>query len=119
MIELSGIPVYKGIEIAPVFLHQEAELIINTTPIEKQQIDDTLSRFESIHNKAIRELEALKDNAEATGQSEAAEIFDAHLMMADDPMLNGKIRELIQQKLYSLEQAIDETKGNHGNVLKY
>lgn len=110
MIELSGIPVYKGIEIAPVFLHQEAELIINTTPIEKQQIDDTLSRFESIHNKAIRELEALKDNAEATGQSEAAEIFDAHLMMADDPMLNGKIRELIQQKLYSLEQAIDETK---------
>ncbi len=110
MIELSGIPVYKGIEIAPVFLHQEAELVINTTPIEKQQIDDTLSRFELIHNKAVRELEALKGKAEATGQSEAAEIFDAHLMMVDDPMLNGKIRDLIRQKLYSLEQAIDETK---------
>ncbi|HHV13330.1 MAG TPA: phosphoenolpyruvate--protein phosphotransferase [Clostridiales bacterium] len=110
MIELSGIPVYKGIEIAPVLLHQEVELIINTTPIEKQQIDDTLHRFESIHNKAIRELEALKDKAEAAGQGEAAEIFGAHLMMADDPMLNGKIRELIMKKLYSLEQAIDETK---------
>lgn len=110
MIELSGIPVYKGIEIAPAFLHQEAELIISTSHIEQHQVDDTLNRFESIHNKAIRELESLKDKAEATGQKEAAEIFDAHLMMADDPMLNSKIRELIHQNFYSLEQAIHETK---------
>lgn len=110
MIVLSGIPVYKGIEVAPAFLHQEAELIISTTRIEPHQVDETLNRFEVIHKKAIKELEALKDKAEASNQKEAAEIFDAHLMMVDDPMLNGKIREFILQKFYSLEQAIHETK---------
>lgn len=110
MIELSGIPVYKGIEIAPAYVHQETELIINATRIEQHQIDDTLNRLEVIHNRAIKELEELKDDAEKNGQQETAEIFDAHLMMADDPMFNDKIKEFISNRLYSLEQAIDEAK---------
>lgn len=110
MIELSGVSVYKGIEIAPAFVHQETELAILTTCIEAQQVDEELARFETIHQKAIRELKKLSEGAENSRQLEEIEIFSAHLMMANDPMLTGKIKTGIQTNLLSLEQAIENTK---------
>ncbi|MDD3660344.1 MAG: phosphoenolpyruvate--protein phosphotransferase [Lachnospiraceae bacterium] len=110
MIELSGIPVYKSIEIAPVFLYREAEIVIERSKINEEEIQSELKRFEDVHKKALQELAQLKDQAVEKRQLEEVEIFDAHLMMADDPMMTGKIKNRIQQEFYSLEQSVEETK---------
>ncbi|MDD2969485.1 MAG: phosphoenolpyruvate--protein phosphotransferase [Lachnospiraceae bacterium] len=110
MIELSGIPVYKSIEIAPVFLYREADIVIERSKINEEEIQGELKRFEDIHSKALQELAQLKDQAVEKRQLEEVEIFDAHLMMADDPMMTGKIKNRIQQEFYSLEQSVEETK---------
>ncbi len=110
MIELSGIPVYKSIDIAPVFIYREAEIVIERSKINEEEIQSELKRFEDIHSKALQELAQLKDQAVEKRQLEEVEIFDAHLMMADDPMMTGKIKNRIQQEFYSLEQSVEETK---------
>ena len=110
MIELSGIPVYKSIEIAPVFLYREAEIVIERFEIKEEEVANELQRYEDVHNKALDELRGLKDQAVEKGQQEESEIFEAHLMMADDPMMTGKIKNRIQKELHSLEQSVEETK---------
>ena len=110
MIELSGIPVYKSIEIAPVFLYREAEIRIERDKISEEEVSNELLRYEDVHKKALIELSMLKDLAVEKRQLEDVEIFDAHLMMADDPMMTGKIKNRILQEFYSLEQSIEETK---------
>ena len=58
MIELSGIPVYKSIEIAPVFLYREAEIVIERFEIKEEEVANELQRYEEVHNKALDELNA-------------------------------------------------------------
>jgi phosphotransferase system enzyme I (PtsI) len=110
MIVSSGITVYKGIEIAPAFIHREVKLQIEKSRIEPQEIDEAISRFDFICQQSKQELETLKEKAETEQQLEEVEIFDAHLMMADDPMLLSKIKDLIQKELYSVEHAIEAAK---------
>lgn len=110
MIELSGIPVYKSIIIAPVYVYREVEIIIERKKISENEIAEELNRFEEVHKKAIKELTQLRNKVVEKNQKEEIEIFDAHLMMADDPMMTGKIKTRIQQDFLSLEQAVEETK---------
>ena len=107
MIELSGIPVYKGIEIAPIFTYEETELKIVAAQIKEQETQETLHRFEQIHSTALDQLSQLKANAQTNDESE---IFEAHLMMAEDPMLISKIKDGITKNLYTLETSIEEAK---------
>lgn len=110
MIELTGIPVYKGIEIAPVYVKQDIEIKIEKSRITIQQVEEELERFEKVHQQAFDALEELRAKAEKENRQEEVEIFDAHLMMVDDPMMIGNIKNRIQKELYSLEQAVEDTK---------
>ena len=110
MIVLSGISVYKGIETASAYLHQQTELTFDKLRIEPNQIEQEINRFESIHKIVLNELEASRDKAERYSQQEEQEILSAHLMMAEDPMLISKIKTGIQKELCSLEQAVKNAK---------
>lgn len=110
MIELAGISVYKGIEIAPVYVKQDIEIKIEKSRITIQQVEEELVRFENVHQQALNALEELRAKAEKENRQEEVEIFDAHLMMVDDPMMIGNIKNRIQKELYSLEQAVEDTK---------
>lgn len=59
MIKLSGIPVYKGIEIAPIFIYEE-ELKITKASIGAEEVEDTIVRFNSIlKTAATQEIKTL------------------------------------------------------------
>lgn len=108
--ELSGIPVYKGMEIAPAFVYQAQEFKIERTGINAEQIEEELLRFRSVHQKVKEELKVLKEKAKVRQSREEIEILEAHLLMADDSMLIRKIQERIKGPLLSLEQAVTVTK---------
>jgi phosphotransferase system enzyme I (PtsI) len=110
MIELSGIPVYKGIEIAPVLIHQDTALILPTEPISEDAVDSEIDRFNTIQQQAVNELTRLKQISEDNHQTTEADIFSAHLMMVADPMFLSKIRTRIKKNLFNTEQAIEISK---------
>ncbi len=110
MIVLSGIPVYRGIEAAPAHLHQQALLRYKKAKIEPELINNELDRFEGIQRTVLQELVQYRDKAEASGQPEELDIFNAHLIMAEDPALIDGIKARIRDGLLCAEQAIEETK---------
>lgn len=93
---MSKIVVYRGIGIGKCHLISDEEIQISDEPVLPQQIDDEIARYETAKATVIGQLKALREHTRKTvGESEAM-IFDAHLMMIEDPMLvdatNDKIR---------------------------
>ncbi len=110
MIELSGIPIYKGIEIATVLVHHEADFVLPTEPIASDAVNAEIERFDDILAQAVKELTVLKQTAENNNKAEETDIFSAHLLMVQDPMFLSKIKDKIKKKLFNTEQAIEESK---------
>lgn len=108
--ELSGIPVYEGIEIAQAFVYQPEELKFDRTRIMKAQVEEELCRFQSIHESVKKVLGSLKAKTRYHRSHDEVQILNAHFLMADDPVLLDKIQKKIREDLLSVEQAIVETK---------
>jgi phosphotransferase system enzyme I (PtsI) len=87
---LKGIPASEGIVIGPAFCHRPLQLDI---PVRSSgSVQDELRRFQSACEQAGQELESLKTSVLARSDPETAAIFDAHKMMATDPMLYDAVQ---------------------------
>lgn len=103
---MSGIIVYKGIGIGKCQLVQEIIYNIREDLVPAISTDKEMDLYENSKASAALQIQKLKDHAEKyVGQEEAA-IFDAHLMMIDDPMLTGAIKENIVKSNFSAEKAV-------------
>ncbi len=86
---LKGIGVSPGIGLAPVIKYYKQELIIPEGPGGRIEAEKTA--YAEALEKIILETEALAENAKKNiGSSEAA-IFDAHVMILQDPELSSPI----------------------------
>jgi phosphotransferase system enzyme I (PtsI) len=84
--------------------------------IKNSKICDTdceLERFNNATQKAITELRKICEDIKENLGSEKAEIFEAHLMMLEDPEFIGSIqKKIVNEKFnaeYSLQTVGDET----------
>lgn len=105
-IKFNGIGASSGIAVAKVFRLEKIEIIIKKTKISnseleieklKKAIDASLSEIEKIKNKALKNL----------GEEEAA-IFDAHLQVANDPMMVDEFISLIKNDLVNADFAVNQ-----------
>lgn len=113
---LKGIPAAKGIAIGPGFQHRPARLIA----LERVLISDATAEIERLE-EAIRrseaELDAIYQITLHKAGKDAAEIFDAHLMMLRDPDLLGSIKEKITDGQINAEAAVYEAGESYAEVL--
>lgn len=104
---LNGIAASSGIAIAPAFCYVPAKMEIPARKAESPAKE--YGRFQSACNKAKVELAALREQIkERTGNDEEAAIFNAHLMMLEDPMLTDRVVEKVENGLI-VELAVTET----------
>lgn len=89
---LKGIATSSGIAIGKVYKLEQPKVVVNT-----EKCDPTMEskRFEDALNKTISDIEQIKDRASATLADEELAIFDAHLMMAQDPEYKDQIVAMI------------------------
>ena len=89
---LKGIATSSGIAIGKVYKLEQPKVVVNT-----EKCDPTIEskRFEDALNKTISDIEQIKDRASATLADEELAIFDAHLMMAQDPEYKDQIVAMI------------------------
>jgi phosphotransferase system enzyme I (PtsI) len=100
---LHGIGVAPGIVIARalVFQHQEAPLF--RVPLLRSEIADEVSRLEAAKEVTRRQLlEIRARTVEALGEDHGY-IFDAHSLMLDDPLVAGRIEQVIRQERVNAE----------------
>ncbi|AQQ53431.1 phosphoenolpyruvate--protein phosphotransferase [Planococcus lenghuensis] len=104
---LSGIAASNGIAIAKAYRLEHPEL-----NAEKKTVTDTekeIARLETALKQSKTELQAIKKRTAEQMSDEQAAIFEAHLLVLNDPELIGPIKDKIQSDQVNAEFALDET----------
>lgn len=101
---LKGIATSSGIAIGKVYKLEQPKIVLKEA---KQTTEEALSIFENALKKTIKDIELIKERASATLKPEELAIFDAHLMMAQDPEFKDQIIARIKDGI-NADQATKE-----------
>jgi phosphotransferase system enzyme I (PtsI) len=104
-----GIGASSGISIAKVFLLKEEEL-----KIKKESSDSTkeITLLEKAIETTKKQIEEIKVIAAKNLGEETAAIFDAHLLVADDPAIKDEISNMIKNDNVSAPYATQQVSSN-------
>jgi phosphotransferase system enzyme I (PtsI) len=103
-----GIAASPGIEIGKAFVLKEIEIKIDTANIAEDKIVGEIKRLEEGIAKSREQLIKIREKAERELGKDKAQIFDAHIMVLDDPMFMDEIREKIKSERITAENAISQ-----------
>lgn len=99
---LKGIAASKGIAIAKVYKLQQPVLDLE---IKKADSTEELKKLNDGFSKTVNDIELIKARAASNLSDEELAIFDAHLMMANDPELRSQIEHMINADEVNAEYA--------------
>ncbi len=94
--KIAGIAAAPGIIIAPVYLFSKEIVKVNNGDIE--DIEQGLANLDEALAKSKKELNKIFSIAKEKMEEERAAIFEAHMMILDDPVLIDKIKERIKKE---------------------
>ena len=90
---LKGIAASSGIAIGKVYKLESP--VINVSNDVKGTVDEEKARFAAALDKTVADINKVKERAATNLSAEELAIFDAHLMMAQDPEYANQINEMI------------------------
>ena len=90
---IKGIAASSGVAIGKVYKLESP--VIEVVKELKGSVEDEKLRFDNALKKTIADIEKVKEKAAANLSDEELAIFDAHLMMAQDPEYASQILEMI------------------------
>ncbi len=101
---MRGIPASEGIAIGPVLLWGQDEVIIEKKTIDS--VEAELEKFEAAVDHSKNQLEEIRLKALETMGEEEAQVFDAHILLMEDPEWIGKIKSQIESDLICSEYIV-------------
>ena len=101
--KFEGIPASPGVGIGPVVRLEPEEFAVRDTPVPRDRVDSEVERFLAALESSRRDVTAIRDGiASELGEQEAG-IYDAHLLILDDPELRKTVTEGIRRELRNAE----------------
>lgn len=100
---LTGIPAAPGITIGRVYLLDSEDFVIPQRKIRRGEIESEIARFNSCLAETRRELLGIKTRISEEMGSEHASIFNAHLLVIEDPILINDVISRIEKELLGVE----------------
>lgn len=104
---LKGIAASDGIAVAPAYLLVEPDLSFSKEAIT--DVDSEVARYQDAIKTSISEVEEIRDTAKKSLGEEEAQVFEAHLLILNDPEFTGAIETEIKNQKINAEAALDET----------
>lgn len=107
MNKLKGIGVSKGIAIGKVYLYLPHK--INVDIDEKDDVPSSVKKekFEIVKEQSKKEIQSIYERLVSSKASKEAGIFEAQALFIDDPTINRRVEELIDEG-FSLPAAIEK-----------
>jgi phosphoenolpyruvate-protein phosphotransferase (PTS system enzyme I) len=104
-VRLTGRGVSPGVAVgrALVLTHRALDIRYRLAPDDVGREVDRLARATAT---ARRQLVEIRERLERSGDPEPASIFDAQLLMLDDPMLTGRAADLVRTERLNAEWAL-------------
>ena len=103
---LNGIAASNGIVIAKAYRLIEPDLTVSKKSIADEKAE--LERLESAVKKAQSELEAIREKVKVEQGEDKAAIFDAHILVLNDPELLGAVQDKVKSENINAEFALRE-----------
>ncbi|TDM32475.1 phosphoenolpyruvate--protein phosphotransferase [Macrococcoides canis] len=110
MTTLKGIGASDGIAIAKAYLLVEPDLSFNNEKVA--DTDAEVEKFKAAINQSKVELTQIRNNAEVTLGPDKAAIFDAHLLVLEDPELINPIEDNIRNNQMNAAASLSEVSTN-------
>lgn len=101
-----GLGISDGIAIGEAKILERETLKVEKKRIKKEDISQELLRFEDNLEKVIKDLDLLIEDFSYSEDNK--HILNTHKMILQDPELSKNIVKLIEEQLYSLEEAISQ-----------
>ena len=101
---LKGIGASRGIAIAKVFELKHYEIEINK---KHANVDEEIKKLNDAINLAVEQIKKIKEKAAQNLDAEHAAVFDAHIQVATDPMMNDEMAQIIKDEQVNAEYAVD------------
>ncbi|WP_251516069.1 MULTISPECIES: phosphoenolpyruvate--protein phosphotransferase [Staphylococcus] len=106
---INGIAASDGVAIAKAYLIVEPDLSFNNEKVT--DVDAELQLFKKAIETSKVELTKIRNNAEKNIGADKAAIFDAHLLVLDDPELIQPIEEKIKNEKVNAPTALTDVTG--------
>ena len=100
---LRGLPLAPGIAEGKVMIHFHEEEAIPFRDLQESELDAEVARFEAALLATRAELLALQERLSQSSASGDAGIFDAHLLVLEDPTLIDEVMQGIRRDRHNAE----------------
>lgn len=108
MKQFQGISASSGVAIGKVLLLKGTGITVQRLEVHDEELERQLLNFEKAIEKTRQELAALKNKVKNTIGIEESAIFDAHMLLLNDPNLIEKSIKKARQELVSIDFAFNE-----------
>jgi phosphotransferase system enzyme I (PtsI) len=105
MERLTGIGVSPGIAVGPALVAIQRTQVIRF-PIAPDRVSRELSALDRARARSHEQVEQIRRRVQALKGNELAAIFDAQLLMLDDPMLVGRAATIVCEERVNAEWAV-------------
>ena len=102
---LKGIAASQGIAVAKVYKLEQPVLDI---VMKTSEPEEELAKLDAAFAKTVADIEKIKEVASKSLAAEELAVFDAHLMMANDPELRSQIEDMIKNDKVNAEYATEQ-----------
>ncbi|HVR69212.1 MAG TPA: phosphoenolpyruvate--protein phosphotransferase [Vicinamibacteria bacterium] len=103
--ELKGIGVSPGIAVGEALIVEREAVPVFRLPLPPEAVEPEVQRVKGALEQSRRQIQAIKGRLAASGGPHAY-IFDAHLLMLEDPLLVDRLVSLIRQERVNGEWAV-------------
>ncbi|WKV07922.1 phosphoenolpyruvate--protein phosphotransferase [Thermoanaerobacterium sp. CMT5567-10] len=115
---LKGVAASPGIAIGKVFLYTKKFAEINTQNIDESMVKDEIAKFENALKLTKEQIEKIKEKTEREFGKDKAEIFEAHLMLANDPELYDSVIRMIKNEYVTADNAVNHVIEQHASMME-
>ncbi len=107
MHRLTGIGASPGVAVGRAVLLMQSPLVLRF-PIQPGQVPGELARLDDACERSRQEIRDIKARVARGAASDLGYLFEAQLLMIDDPMLAARARELVSGELVNAEWAVQQ-----------
>ncbi len=116
MKQFQGVAASRGIGIGPVFQFRRAALSFDSHCIDN--VDAELKRLEGALKISSEQITRVYEKAQKEATADQAEIFQAQLMMVEDPEFIGQVRNTISEEKINAEAALMKVAQVYSDTLR-
>ncbi len=117
MQHLTGIGVSPGLALGQAVVSIQRTQVIRF-PIAAARVPRELAALEAARERSRRQLLDIRERIARSPGAELAALFDAHLLILDDPMLTGRAAELVREDHVNAEWAVQRVLEELGDVFE-